>query len=129
MWEHTNQQWVGENGANWQGGISFEPYCSKFTEQLKQQIRDFYNNCDYFSGLPVGVCNIINGKVNKLSIHHVDYNKMQGCDVHKWGLIPLSHKNHVKTNGNRSFWERLICYALEYDKTYYTDEIKDIFVN
>lgn len=118
-----------ENNANWKGGISFEPYCQEFNEKLKQQVRDRYNNCDFMSGLTADICNVINGKVHKLSIHHVDYNKMQGCDGHKWLLIPVSRRHNSIFNGNRPFWERLICYALEYDETYYTDEIKDIFAN
>lgn len=109
----------GENNGNWQGGISSEPYCPKFNEKLKQQIRDIYDNCDYFSGLPDYICNVLNGKVQKLAIHHVDYDKTQGCKGIGWKLVPLSRKNHAKTHGNRLFWERLICYALEYDEMYY----------
>lgn len=118
---------VGENGANWQGGISFEPYCQEFNEKLKRQVRDRYNNCDFMSGLPADICNVVNGKVWKLSIHHIDYNKQQGCSGHAWKLIPVSAKNNSMFNGNRPFWERLICYALEYDETYYDEEIIDIF--
>lgn len=109
----------GDKNNSWKGGISFEPYCPKFDSELKQRIRDHYNNCDFFSGLPDHICNVINGVVRKLAVHHIDYNKMQGCDDIKFGLIPLSHSNHTKTNFNRSFWERLICYALDYDETYY----------
>lgn len=119
----------GERNGMWQGGISFEPYCPKFTEKLKRQIRDLYNNCDFISGLPDYICNVLNGKVQKLAIHHVDYDKMQGCEGVGWKLVPLSRSNHTKTNNNRSFWEKLICYALDYDEAYYNNEIKDIFVN
>ena len=113
--------------GDFDGFISENLYCPKFNDKLKQQVRDKYNECDYFSGLHYTICNIMsNGKIRKLCIHHVDYNKMQGCDGHKWKLIPLSHSNHSKTSGNRIFWERLICYALEYDETYYNDEIIDI---
>lgn len=108
------------------GFISDNPYCSKFNDKLKRQVREEYNNCDFISGLPASICNVINGKVHKLSIHHIDYNKVQGCEGHKWLLIPLSHSNHMKTNGNRSFWKRLFCYVLEYDETYYNDEYVNI---
>jgi len=118
-----------ENNGNWKGGISFEPYCPKFDEKLKKQIRDRYDNCDFITGLHVSVCNVIKGKVHKLSVHHVDYNKMQGCDDYGWRLIPVSRKHNSMFNANRSFWERLICYAFEYDETYYNNEIKDIFIN
>lgn len=109
------------------GFVSENKYCDKWNERIRKIIRDLYDNCDYFSGIPDYVCNVLKGKVYKLDVHHVDSNKMQGCDDHKWKLVPLSRSNHVKTNINRAFWERLICYALEYDETYYNDEIKDIY--
>lgn len=111
---------TGENSPGWKGGVSFEPYCEEFNYELKRQIRNQYNNRDYFSGLPDYICNLVRkGRVEKLSIHHVDGNKMQGCNGIKCHLIPLSRKNHSYIHANQSFWERLICYALEYDKTYY----------
>lgn len=109
----------GENNPNWRGGLSFDPYCKEFNEKLKRQIRDNYNNCDYISGLSDYVCNVINNKVQKLDVHHVDSNKNQGCDEVEWQLVPLSRRNHMRMNGNTQFWERLIYYALEYDKNYY----------
>lgn len=116
--------WCGSDGRNWKGGLSYEPYCKEFNGELKQQVRDNYNNCDYFSGLPDYICNVLNGKIWKLDVHHVDSNKIQGCDGVKWKLVPLSRSNHTKTSGNELFWERLICYALEYDKIYY--DISDV---
>lgn len=117
----------GEDNPNWKGGVSFDPYCKKFTNELKQQVRDLYNNCDFISGLPDYVCNVLNGKVWGLDIHHVDSNKMQGCEGISWKLVPLSRRNHMRMNGNRPFWEKLICYAIEYDKTYYNDELIDVW--
>ena len=111
---------------NWQGGISFEPYCPKFNEECRKHNRDKYNNCDYFSGLPDYICNVANGKVRKLSVHHIDLNKNQGCDEVEWKLIPLSGANHGRVHINKDFWERLICYALEYDETYYNIKQIDI---
>lgn len=107
----------GVSFEDWTGFISFNKYCPKFNEKLKQQVRDKYNNCDYMSGLPATICN----PHRKLDVHHVDYNKQQGCDDHEWRLIPLSRKNHAKTNRNRSFWNCLFTYALQYDETYYED--------
>ena len=118
--EWLKENLMGENNPCWRGGVSFEPYCDKFTLKLKQQIRDLYNNCDFISGLPDYICNVMrNGKARKLDVHHVDSNKMQGCDSIEWKLVPLSRKNHSIIQGNDIFWERLICYALEYDETYY----------
>lgn len=111
---------IGESNPNWKGGSSFAPYCAKFTDKVKQEVRDLYNNCDFISGLPDYICNVSkSGRFRKLDVHHVDSNKMQGCDGVKWKLVPLSCRNHMRMNGNTPFWERLICYALKYDKTYY----------
>jgi hypothetical protein len=105
---------LGENNPMWQGGISYLPYCEKFTLKLKQLIRDRYDNCDYISGIHKDICN----KGINLDVHHVDYNKQQGCDS-DWKLIPLSKSNHVRTNSNRPFWNKLFKYSLEIDKIYY----------
>jgi hypothetical protein len=118
----------GEGNGMWQGGISFEPYCPEFNEKLKQRIREQYNNCDFMSGLPDFICNLLNGKLQSLAVHHVDYDKTQGCKDVGWKLVPLSRSNHAKVHSNRSFWERLFCYALDYDETYYHCEIKDMSV-
>lgn len=111
-----------ENNGNWKGGISFKPYCEKFNSAKKKEVRDKYNNCDYLTGIHRDICNIVGGKIQELSIHHFDYNKMQGCDGHKWKLIPVSKRHNTIFNGNRFFWEKLIEYSLEYDKEYYKDE-------
>ena len=105
----------GSNHYMWLGGASFGKYCPKFNRHIKQHIREKYNNCDFMSGLPDTICN--NGR--NLDVHHVDYNKMQGCDEHEWRLVPLSVSNHCKTNHNRLFWDRLFTYALQYWDEYY----------
>jgi hypothetical protein len=114
-----------ENNPSWRGGISIGKYCHEFNDEIRQCTRDKYNNCDYISGLPDHVCN----SRRKLDVHHVDYNKEQGCDEHDWQLIPLSQSNHLRTNFRRSFWNRLFTYSLQYDEEYYKEEDKefDIF--
>ena len=119
--EKMSERVSGENHPNWHGGISFGKYCPRFNNAKKREIREKYHNCDYISGLPDSICN--NSK--KLDVHHVDYNKKQGCEDHEWRLIPLSHVNHAKTNYNRSFWNRLFTYSLQYDEEYYKEEDKD----
>lgn len=115
--------------ADFDGFASESKYCDKWNEKIRQTVRDLYGNCDFMSGIPDYICNILKGKVYRLDVHHVDGNKMQGCDEHNWKLVPLSRRNHIRTNMNRSFWDRIICYALEYDETYYNNEIKDVFIN
>ena len=118
---------TGKNSPSWKGGLSFKPYCIKFNESLKIQIREQYNNCDYISGLHKDIYNIINNKVRNLDVHHIDYDKEQGCNDKKFKLIPLSKSNHGKTNKNRSFWNQLFIYSLEYDKKYYSDNKVNIW--
>ena len=95
--------------------ISDDKYCKKWNEKLRILIRDQYNNCDYISGLHKDICN----KSKNCDVHHIDYDKEQGCNEKKFKLIPLSHSNHSLTNRNRPFWNRLFQYSLEYDKKYY----------
>lgn len=72
-----------EKSPNWKGGISFEPYCPAFNNQLKELIR----NRDNRTCVLCGTGEIQNGR--RLSIHHIDGNKMQGCDGKKWYLCAL----------------------------------------
>lgn len=104
----------GEKSSFWKGGITTRKYCYKFNESKKKEIRNKYNDCDFISGLHK---NIINNNYN-LDIHHIDYNKEQGCNS-EWKLIPLSRSNHSKTNSNRWFWNKLFINVLEIDKWYY----------
>jgi hypothetical protein len=109
----------GINNPMWKGGISGGKYCYKFNTSLKIKIRNQYNNCDYISGIHKSICN----NNRNLDVHHVNYDKQQGCDGKKWKLVPLSKVNHNRTNINREFWNKLFKYSLEYDKTYYGDVI------
>lgn len=120
-WQSENK--CGDKNSNWRGGISFDPYCEKFNSTKKREVREKYGNCDYLTGIHRNICNIIGGKIEELSIHHFDYNKMQGCNEIPWKLIPVSRRHNSMFNGNRQFWKRLIEYSLEYDNIYYTDLI------
>ena len=115
IWVGIQQR--GENHPMWRGGISNQKYCYKFNNLLKIKIRDKYNNCDYISGIHKDICS----PIRKLSVHHVNYDKQCGCNESKCKLIPLCASNHIKTNTNRSFWNRLFIYSLEIDKWYYGD--------
>lgn len=90
----------GEGNPMWLGGKSFEPYCHKFNDELKEYVRDKFGRQCFICGSPE------NGR--KLSVHHVDYNKLQGCKGKTWTLIPLCNSCHPKTNRNRSHWFNLL---------------------
>jgi hypothetical protein len=100
----------GENNPNWKGGISFEPYCVKFNNDLKEVIR----NRD---GRTCRLCEkseLFNGR--KLDVHHIDGDKMQGCNNKKWYLASLCMSCNSKADSymkeflivsNLNVWEDL----------------------
>lgn len=91
----------GENSSSWKGGISFEPYCPKFTEELKEKVRQEWDykcgNCDKTQ----------ENNQSKLRVHHIDYDKEQGCNGKGFFLMPLCTSCHGKSNHNREYWKEL----------------------
>lgn len=88
-----------DNAPNWRGGKSFEPYSIKWTNKLKEIIRerDIYK---------CRLCNKTekdNGR--KLDVHHIDYDK-KNCSSDN--LICLCSKCHGKTHFNREFWQAVL---------------------
>jgi hypothetical protein len=101
----------GENHHNWKGGVSFEPYCLKFNKKFKNYIRAKFGNVCYLCGKTVEE----NGE--KLSIHHVNYNKACGCanteedrktDNNECQFVPLCRSCNSKMNKDRDKWEKHI---------------------
>lgn len=80
----------GPKTSNWQGGISFEPYCDKFNLRLKESIRNKYGRVC----VSCGKSEIFNGR--RLSVHHIDLDKQQGCNGNEWKLVPLCDSCHAK---------------------------------
>ncbi len=72
----------------WDGFRSFEPYCHLFTEKKKEEIRNRDHRVCVLCGKP----EFLNGG-QKLSVHHIDGNKMQGCS-HPWYLASLCDSCH-----------------------------------
>lgn len=100
--EETKKKRSGENCYMWKGGVSFEPYCQKFNTKLKEHVRDEY-------GRKCLICDKTedeNGR--KLDVHHVSYDKMDGCNGNEFKLVPLCASCHSKTNHNRKYWESYI---------------------
>jgi hypothetical protein len=75
------------------------PYCPKFNEKLKEEIRNSFGRRCFLCGASE------NGK--RLSVHHVDFNKGQGCGQ-RWSLIPLCVPCHTKTNHYRHYYFNLL---------------------
>ena len=96
-------QCCGKDNPNWHGGISFEPYCEKFNEPKKEEVRERDNR----------VCQEC-GKTEKenkqkLSVHHIHYDK-PNCDP---DLISLCRICNITANGNRDYWEEHFMNKLE----------------
>lgn len=83
------------NCPNWQGGISFESYPLNWTKKLKEAIRERDNYICF-------VCEEHQSELKqKLSVHHIDYNK---DNLDPKNLISLCRVCHIKTNYNRNYW-------------------------
>jgi hypothetical protein len=93
----------GDKNRRWKGGISFEPYCVKFNNAFKDYIRAKF-------GYRCFLCPTTQAENgNKLSVHHVNYNKDCGGDGDKTcNFVPLCRSCHTKTNTNRDYWQKII---------------------
>ena len=89
----------GDKNPQWRGGVKFFPYCTAFNEHLKESIRCSFDRRCFLCGAPE------NGQ--RLHVHHVDYNKGQGCGQ-KWNLVPLCVSCHTKTNHHRHHYFNLL---------------------
>ena len=90
-----------DKNPNWKGGITIKRYCEKWNNTLKEGIRDEFGRKCVLCGKPE------NGR--KLSVHHCDYNKMQGCGKNRaWNLVAMCQSCHAKTSYNRWYWFALL---------------------
>lgn len=92
----------GPNHPNWQGGLKFLPYCYRFNKEFKERVRKFW-------GRKCAICgkNEIR-EIRRLSVHHVNYDKMTCCNDSVPLFVPLCHSCHLKTNHNREYWENVL---------------------
>lgn len=91
---------AGEKHHAWKGGISFEPYCVKFNADLRERVRVFFGHVC----LLCGKTQRENGE--RLSVHHVNFDKMTCCNDVKPLFVPLCSSCHTKTNRNREYYEQ-----------------------
>ena len=83
----------------WEKFAKEKLYCPKFNEACKESNREKY-------GRRCFICNKTeraNGQ--KLSVHHVDMDKAQGCESN-WKLVPLCKRHHA-TSHNEELIARL----------------------
>jgi len=95
---------TGERHPAWNGGSSFLPYSPEFGKRIKKYIkmRDGY------------ACQIC-GKGNRLSVHHIDYDKL---NTDEYNLISLCQSCHGKTCYNREAWKELFKGMIENMEVY-----------
>jgi hypothetical protein len=80
----------GENSPMWKGGSSFFPYCEKFNTRRKEAVREFF-------GRVCLICGSTEAEFSRrLSVHHIDHDKEQGCGGKPFNLVPLCHACHAK---------------------------------
>ena len=91
---------------DWESFAEDQPYCPKFNEVCRESNREKYDRCCFLSGTTEAK----NGK--KLSVHHIDMDKNQGCDGHAWKLVPLSTKWHG--HAHTPTWMARIQYLLNH---------------
>jgi hypothetical protein len=93
----------GPRSSQWKGGSTFDPYCWKFNNDLKERVRDFF-------GRKCFICGEDENGIT-LRVHHIKYNKMACCDGGGEPLmIPLCETCHNTTTPlkNRELWEKLL---------------------
>lgn len=79
-------------------------YCKKFSDEFKEYIREKFDRqcyrCNKYEY--ENLCK--DGKVRKLSVHHIDYNKNSICNGKEWAFVPLCISCHAETNHDRHKW-------------------------
>lgn len=90
----------GPNSVQWRGGASKKKYCPEFNVRTRRKTRERFNRTCLICGAPE------NGK--HLAVHHIDYNKMQGCKGRGWLLVTLCASCHGKTCHERWHWFALL---------------------
>jgi hypothetical protein len=98
----------------WQGFVDNNEYCDKFDDECRESNREKYDRCCFLCGKDEL------GENRRLSVHHVDMNKDQGCNDHEWKLVPLCRSCHSKAHSK--LWQARIEWLLK--NIYIMDVIK-----
>lgn len=96
----------------WNGGSSFEPYGLDFNERFRELVRQRDNYCCV-------ICNKTQEELGeKLSIHHIDYDKTNSF---LQNVVSLCREHHTITNINRELWklffQKLLTERYKYEYT------------
>lgn len=88
---------TGENSPHWKGGISFDPYGPRWTDELKEEIR---KRDEHTCAISSEVWQV--GQ-DKFHVHHINYCK---TDNQSENLITLCTNCHMRTNFSRDLWQK-----------------------
>lgn len=94
----------------WECFAKEQPYCPAFNEACRESNREKYSRRCFICGLPESENRTKTGKIRKLSVHHIDMNKQQGCDGNRWKLIPTCISHHSMVHND--LWKDRIMYLL-----------------
>lgn len=86
---------AGEGNPMWNGGSSFVPYPTEWTDILRESIRGRDNYVCQICGVHQ------NEEGHRLHCHHIDYNKE---NLNPKNLVSLCRNCHSKTNFDREYW-------------------------
>lgn len=85
----------------WKSYATNSKYCIKFNNDIRENIRNKYDRRCFICGKLESENITSTGKYKRLSVHHVNMNKNQGCDEHEWKLIPVCIHCHGKLHNSR----------------------------
>lgn len=91
--------------TEWVGFATDGLYCHKFNDSCREHNRDKYGRACFICGKGEED----NGQ--RLSVHHVDMSKSQGCDGEKWKLVPVCRSCHRRAHNKT--WQTRIEYLLK----------------
>ena len=80
----------------WESFARPQQYCIAFDESCRETNREKYGRKCFICGCDESKNITSTGKQQKLSVHHIDMDKDQGCDGHEWKLIPVCMHCHGK---------------------------------
>lgn len=107
--EEYRKSHSGVNHPGWKGGVTYEPYCPMFNNKFKEYIREKFNRICFCCGNHENDNITSSGIHQKLSVHHIDYDKVDICNGKSWPFVPLCIICHNKTNnGFRWYWFNLL---------------------
>lgn len=93
------QQYIAYD--EWEGYAKDKVYCPDFNEKCRESNREKYGRKCFICGCDESENITLTGKLKRLSVHHIDMDKQQGCNGHEWKLIPVCIHCHRSLHTKR----------------------------